>query len=1001
MADLPALLLASLDPQKRKQAEQALGNLSSQPGFLRHILQLSLDTNQDRAVRLSASVYLKNLTKTRWDEDVQPLPPQDKAALRSDLVPAMLALSSPADKSIRAQVAESISLIAPLDFPDRWPTLIDSLVSSLSPTNYNINVGVLETAHSIFNHWRSQARSDTLFTEINLVLAKFMDPFLQLFRQTASLLLTKPSPNPALTSPVENYALLAQSQVLLLDIYYDFTCQDLPPAIEDSYEEFFAANTGWFPVFLAWNPPELKGDADDTTPSLPSKIKTGILEISELFIKLYPDQLSKSPAVQTLVQGVWSLIGTGGLPSVADDHLVSQSLHFISTAIRSGYYKSLFSSKETITSLVQGVVVPNVALREHELEQFEDDPLEFIRLDLSLPGAAGVDVMTRRQAAADVLQALVGSGYEAETTEIVYGWITPGLAEYERDKAGNWRAKDAAVYMLTAIATRGSTTQHGVTSTNALVDVVKFFSDNVFQDLQAQPGSIHAILQVDAIRFLYTFRNQLTKPQLLSVLPILVTHLDSNNYVVYTYAAITIDRILSIRQGNQLLFGQADVRDFAGGLVDVLIKKIESAETAEKVAENDHLMKCVMRVIITAKQTLTPGYESILSRLVAILGLIAKNPSNPKFDQYIFESISGLMRFIVGGNPATLATFEGALFGPFTVILQQDIDQYIPYVFQILAQMLELHTASIPTEYRALLPFLLTPTVWQQKGSIPGLVKLLEAFLKRDSAKMVAEGQVASVLAVAQQRLIPSKLNDSWGFELLNAVVQYVAPADLKQYYKAIIMSLLTRMQTSKTDKYVYLFARFILFAMALPVDGLGPDYTVTTIEEIQPQLWSQILTNFVITQVAKFPHKDRKVGAVGLIRLLTQSQYMRQEPSIRSWPNAFITLAKLFSEPQHLVASQKESDDLALGMTEIDFEEQAAGYQAAYSRLAASETSQADPVGYVNDPQQFLVQSFVEFGKGVGEQQLKALLEASVQAAGPAEGQSVRSFVRSLGLGF
>ena len=98
-----------------------------------------------------------------------------------------------------------------------------------------------------------------------------------------------------------------------------------------------------------------------------------------------------------------------------------------------------------------------------------------------------------------------------------------------------------------------------------------------------------------------------------------------------------------------------------------------------------------MRVIITAKQTLTPGYESILSRLVAILGLIAKNPSNPKFDQYIFESISGLMRFvltsrcagnlltltrfIVGGNPATLATFEGALFGPFTVILQQDIDR--------------------------------------------------------------------------------------------------------------------------------------------------------------------------------------------------------------------------------------------------------------------------------------------------------------------------------------
>jgi hypothetical protein len=56
--------------------------------------------------------------------------------------------------------------------------------------------------------------------------------------------------------------------------------------------------------------------------------------------------------------------------------------------------------------------------------------------------------------------------------------------------------------------------QHGVTATNALVDVVKFFSDNVFEDLQAASGSVHPILQVDAIRFLYTFRNQVRQSDL-------------------------------------------------------------------------------------------------------------------------------------------------------------------------------------------------------------------------------------------------------------------------------------------------------------------------------------------------------------------------------------------------------------------------------------------------------------------------------------------------------
>jgi exportin-2 (importin alpha re-exporter) len=68
MADLSSLLLASLNPDTRKQAEQNLTVLSSQQGFLIHLLNLILEPSQDRAVRLSGSVYLKNITKLRWEE---------------------------------------------------------------------------------------------------------------------------------------------------------------------------------------------------------------------------------------------------------------------------------------------------------------------------------------------------------------------------------------------------------------------------------------------------------------------------------------------------------------------------------------------------------------------------------------------------------------------------------------------------------------------------------------------------------------------------------------------------------------------------------------------------------------------------------------------------------------------------------------------------------------------------------------------------------------------
>ena len=87
--------------------------------------------------------------------------------------------------------------------------------------------------------------------------------------------------------------------------------------------------------------------------------------------------------------------------------------------------------------------------------------------------------------------------------------------------------------------------------------------------------------------------------------------------------------------------------------------------------------------------------------------------------------------------------------------------------------MLTLHQ-SVPVDYRALLPHLLSPAIWAQKGSILGLVALLCAFLARDTAAMVEVNQHTSVLGIVQQRLVPSKVNVGWGFELLQSVVLHV-----------------------------------------------------------------------------------------------------------------------------------------------------------------------------------------------------------------------------------
>ena len=148
--------------------------------------------------------------------------------------------------------------------------------------------------------------------------------------------------------------------------------------------------------------------------------------------------------------------------------------------------------------------------------------------------------------------------------------------------------------------------------------------------------------------------------------------------------------------------------------------------------------------------------------------------------------------------------------------------------------MLELHTSSVPPQYGVLLPLLVTPVVWQQKGSVPALVRLIKAYLAKDAKNIIANGQLQSILAVIQQRLIPSKLNDVYGFELLQAVVTYVPVADLQKVFNPVLLTLLNRLQTGKTDKYTGGFVHFLCFTMAVPVEGLGPNFIVNAVQGIQ-----------------------------------------------------------------------------------------------------------------------------------------------------------------------
>lgn len=78
------------------------------------------------------------------------------------------------------------------------------------------------------------------------------------------------------------------------------------------------------------------------------------------------------------------------------------------------------------------------------------------------------------------------------------------------------------------------------------------------------------------------------------------------------------------------------------------------------------------------------------------------------------------------------------------------VAEFLPYVFQVMSLLLEIHSNSIPSSYMALFPHLLQPALWERTGNIPPLVRLLQAYLEKGSAtiavsaadKIVSDGSV-------------------------------------------------------------------------------------------------------------------------------------------------------------------------------------------------------------------------------------------------------------------
>lgn len=259
-------------------------------------------------------------------------------------------------------------------------------------------------------------------------------------------------------------------------------------------------------------------------------------------------------------------------------------------------------------------------------ELFEDNPEEYIRKDIE-----GSDIDTRRRAVSDLVRTL-SQFFETKIVMLFSEYLKDFLQLYKSDPKNNWRSKDTAIYLVTTLASKGATQKHGVTQASQLVPLPQFCQSDIIPELERADVNETPVLKADALKFLMTFRTMLGQ-QVISTIPQVIRHLQSDSFVVHSYAACNLEKMLIMKDsaGNPLITQEILAplgQDVVGGLF--------SALTKPNSGENEYVMKAIMRSFSTLNEHTMPYMSAALPKLTEILIQVAKNPSKPHFNHYLF-----------------------------------------------------------------------------------------------------------------------------------------------------------------------------------------------------------------------------------------------------------------------------------------------------------------------------------------------------------------------------
>ena len=327
-----------------------------------------------------------------------------------------------------------------------WPKLMESIGNILIKHELDKSQYIYDLISKIIKRYGYESRSDPLFEEIINTMKWICQPMTDDSIKLINYL--KGTNNYSDQSFITSLKILNK----IMSIFYSLNYQDFPEFFEDHLKEWIDILND---ILLFPNNNSDMSKFQGISVDLVLKVKAKAFKNVNFYITHYYEDVENY--VQPFYNSAWTIMCQC---KVNDNFskLMKELLNFFKHAFQMNRLNNL--NQNQLLQIFDNVIYPNMKLTSKEIEEFQDNPVEFLKIEFE-----EYDMSSNKYFSINLLQCIL-EHYPNVNQNIISPKIQALFTEYNTNKNNNWNSKLIAINLLFASCIKTFAQRLGVTELN-------------------------------------------------------------------------------------------------------------------------------------------------------------------------------------------------------------------------------------------------------------------------------------------------------------------------------------------------------------------------------------------------------------------------------------------------------------------------------------------------------------------------------------------------------